>query len=148
MLTKHFIPPTLAPCGIYCGACPAYKKSCLGCASNDKKQSRRSKWSCRIRNCCYNTNGYDFCFRCGKYPCNIVNKKLFVAHIGDTKFTYRFETSEVLKNLKHMSINEYNKFQQARWKCDICGGTIRFYTYKCDKCDNEKLIIFKNSTQA
>ena len=143
MPPKHQIPPTLPPCGIFCGACPSFEKSCLGCASNDKKQSRTSKWSCKIRCCCYETKGLDFCIYCSEYPCKIVNKKLFATHFGDPRYTYRFETPEVFVNLENLGLNGYYEFQKARWHCDTCGGTIKFYTYKCDRCNKEKLIDTK-----
>jgi hypothetical protein len=140
MLSKRHIPPTLAPCGVYCGACPSFDKTCLGCASNDPKQRRCSKWSCKIRNCCYETKKYNFCIYCDEYPCKIVNAKLFKAHIGDPMFTYRFEIPEVFGNLKTMGLNKYIEFQRRRWTCEYCGGTIKFYIYRCDKCNREKYI--------
>ncbi|MHA1491694.1 MAG: hypothetical protein ACTSRI_18815 [Promethearchaeota archaeon] len=49
-------------CGLYCGACPSYqKKTCLGCRSNNKKQSRKSKWSCKIRKCCIELKNVLYC---------------------------------------------------------------------------------------
>ena len=53
LFMKTLIPPELAPCGVWCGACPSFKKTCLGCASEDPKQKRTSKWGCRIRVCAY-----------------------------------------------------------------------------------------------
>jgi hypothetical protein len=140
MPPKHQIPPTLAPCGVFCGACPSFYKSCLGCASNDKKQSRTSKWSCKIRGCCYKTKGLDFCIYCHDYPCKIVQKKLFTSHLEDPRYTYRFEIPQVFVNLKILGLDGYYEFQKTRWQCDTCGGTIKFYIYACDKCNKEKLI--------
>lgn len=31
----------LAPCGVFCGACPSYEKTCLGCASESKEQTEQ-----------------------------------------------------------------------------------------------------------
>jgi len=140
MSSNCYIPPTLAPCGVYCGACPSYNKTCLGCASDDLKQSRRSKWGCKIRNCCYEAKKYNFCIECHDYPCKIVNTKLFKAHVGNPRFTYRFEIPGVFANLKTIGLDKYIEFQRSRWACEICGGTIKFYVYKCDKCNQEKLI--------
>jgi hypothetical protein len=33
----------LAPCGVFCGTCPSYNKTCKGCASEDKEQARCGK---------------------------------------------------------------------------------------------------------
>ena len=43
----------LAPCSVFCGACPSFNKTCFGCPSESKKQKRISKWGCKIRKCCY-----------------------------------------------------------------------------------------------
>jgi hypothetical protein len=129
----------LAPCGVFCGACPSYEKSCRGCASEDTKQKRKSKWGCKIRNCCYEIKKLDFCIECDQFPCNIFNTKLLSTHFNDPKFTYRFEIPLISKNLKMIGIDKFHEFQLERWKCE-CGGTILFYDYKCIKCNNEKLI--------
>ncbi len=140
MLSNRNIPPTLAPCGVYCGACPSFGKSCFGCASNDTNQSRCSKWSCKIRNCCYDAKKYDFCIDCLEYPCKIVKTKLFKAHIDDPRFNYRFEIPGLFGKFKTMGLDKYMEFQRSRWTCKDCGGTIKFYDYRCDKCNKEKYI--------
>lgn len=129
----------LAPCGVFCGACPSYNNSCKGCASEDTNQKRISKWGCKIRNCCFDLKNLDFCIECGEFPCKIFNKKLLKTHLQDPKFTYRFEIPSVFRNLKTMGIEKFHEFQVQRWKCE-CGGTILFYEYKCNKCNVEKLI--------
>jgi len=127
----------LAPCGVYCAACPAFNKTCLGCSSDNDKQKRKSKWSCKIRNCCYEKQQKDFCIECSDYPCEIYSKKLSSSHIGDKRFTYRHELTEVLKILKQKGIDEFLKYQKERYKCPFCGGIIYFYCYKCGKCGKE-----------
>jgi hypothetical protein len=131
---------TLAPCGVYCGACPSFNKTCKGCASDDQEQDRCSKWSCKIRNCCYTVNGFDFCVDCHQFPCKIINKKLTETHPNDLRFTYRHEIPVVFMKLKTMSLDRYNDFQIQRWKCDACGGTVQFYLYKCKNCGKEQMI--------
>jgi len=130
----------LAPCGVYCGACPSFDKTCLGCASEDKTQDRCSKWGCKIRNCCYNLKVLDYCVSCEQFPCKIFNKKLRSTHQDDPRFTYRYELPELLNKLKTLGVKSYINFQRQRWKCDSCGGTIRFYHYKCDKCGKEAMV--------
>ena len=129
----------IAPCGVFCGACPSFNKSCNGCSSEDKKQKRISKFGCKIRICCYNEKGLDYCIDCNQYPCKFINK-LLNTHPKDPRYTYRHEITNIFIKLKSMSINEYLNFQLQRWKCDSCGGTIKFYNYKCDKCGKEKMI--------
>ena len=130
----------LAPCGVYCGACPSFDKTCLGCASEDKTQDRCSKWGCKIRNCCYNLKGLDYCVSCEQFPCKIFNKKLRSTYQDDPRFTYRYELPELLNKFKTLGVKSYINFHRQRWKCDSCGGTIRFYHYKCDKCGKEMMI--------
>ena len=131
---------TLAPCGVYCGACPSFDKTCNGCASDDKNQDRCSKWSCKIRDCCYNQKGLDYCIYCEQFPCKIINKKLFSSHKGDPRYTYRYEIPDVFIRLKNMGVKKYLDFQIQRWKCKVCDGTIQFYLYKCNKCGKEQMI--------
>ncbi|MBN1821319.1 MAG: DUF3795 domain-containing protein [Prolixibacteraceae bacterium] len=130
----------LAPCGIFCGACPSVNKTCLGCASNDKNQKRISKWACSIRICCYETKALDFCFECDEFPCKTYSKRLLTAHKSDPRFTYRFELPDLFKILKLNGPDSYYTFHKERWTCDDCGGTIRFYTYLCDGCRKYKLV--------
>ena len=128
----------LAPCGVYCGACPSFKKTCFGCSSSDKRQKRCSKWSCKIRNCCYNQKGLDYCAYCEQFPCKIIHKKLLATHSGDPAFEYRYEIPDVFIKLKTLGIDNYLDFQKKKWKCNSCGGTILFYYYKCNKCGKER----------
>ena len=130
----------VAPCGVYCGACPSFNKSCKGCSSGDKDQDRCSKWNCKIRICCYDKKGIDFCIDCEDFPCKIINKKLLNSHPDDPRYTYRHEVYSVFARLKTMKTREYLNFQKKRWECGACGGTIHFYHYRCDTCGKEQMI--------
>lgn len=131
---------TLAPCGVFCEACPSYNKTCKGCGSDDKNQGRCSKWSCKIRNCCYNEKGLEYCIDCTQFPCRIIHKKLLDTHRDDPRFAYRHEIPEVFPKLRTMGLDSYLNFQTQRWKCDSCGGTTQFYLYKCRNCGKEQII--------
>ena len=82
------IPDSFAPCGVYCGACPSFKISCNGCGSEDKNQKRKSKWSCKIRVCCFEKKNFNFCYEFQEFPCKEYSKKLSESHKGDKKFNY------------------------------------------------------------
>jgi len=127
----------LAPCGVFCGACPSFNKTCLGCASESKEQKRTSKWGCKIRDCCYNIEEKDFCIDCSKFPCKKYRKKLLDTHPGDQKFRYRHEIPEIFEKMKEMNIEGYFEYQKRRWSCPSCGGIVNFYHYKCSKCGKE-----------
>jgi hypothetical protein len=131
------IPVELAPCGVFCGACPSFGKSCLGCASVDKNQIRKSKWACKIRNCCYFTKNKSFCFECGEFPCQELNRKLINSHTGDLRFRYRHEIVENLEKLSDLGIENYFKNQNEKWECPLCKGRIHWYSYRCSQCNQE-----------
>jgi hypothetical protein len=131
------IPNELAPCGVYCGACPSFNKTCLGCVSANKKQKRKSKWECKIRVCCYDIEKLYFCIDCGKFPCITHRKKLSDTHQGDSKFKYRHEIPQIFAKMKEMDIESYLEYQKKRWICPSCGGVVYFYHYKCSNCGKE-----------
>lgn len=129
----------LAPCGVYCGACPSFNKTCNGCASNDT-QKRKSKFNCKIRLCCYTNKQINYCIECESYPCEKVNKKLLNTHLGNFRFTYRHEIPTIFAKLKTITLKEYLEFQQQRWQCKDCGGIVHFYHYKCNSCGKEQIV--------
>lgn len=129
----------LAPCGIFCPACPSYNKSCLGCPSEDKKQNRKSKWSCKIRKCCYEGMKVDYCGYCKSFPCGIIDKKLIKSHKGDTKFKYRHEIPENMKKLKQLGVEEYIKRKKQEYSCPDCGGIFYFYYNICSQCGKDAI---------
>ena len=123
-----------APCGVFCGACPSYNKTCAGCASEKKVQQRKSKWSCKIRNCCYNEKELSYCAYCDQFPCKTLTKKLIDSHPGDERYTYRHEIRNVFTKLKDMEFDCFLEYQNKRWSCPSCGGRVYFYTYACSEC--------------
>ena len=127
----------LAPCGVFCGACPSFNRTCFGCASENKEQKRTSKWGCKIRDCCYNREAKDFCIDCSQFPCEKSRKKLLDTHPGDPKFKYRHEIPQNFKKMKEMGIEDFLEYQRQRWSCPSCGGTVHFYHYQCSKCGKE-----------
>lgn len=126
--------PELAPCGVFCGACPSFEKSCFGCASMDRSQKRASKWGCNIRSCCYETKGLAYCMECSEFPCVRVEKKLLQTHPGDPRFQYRHEIPAVSPRLLTLGEEAYLQFQKERWTCKACGGQVVFYHYTCTTC--------------
>ena len=82
------IPAELAPCGVFCGACPSLGKSCLGCASDDKRQNlkkltelgieeylkyQNKRWECP--SCKGKIHWYYY--RCNQCNQNFLNRKEF-----------------------------------------------------------------------
>ena len=102
----------LAPCGVFCGACPSFNKTCLGCPSENKEQKRKSKWGCKIRKCCYEEKDIQYCSYCEQFPCEKINKKIINSHPRETKFKYRHELLDNAKKLKELGVEKYLKYQK------------------------------------
>ena len=134
------IPNTLAPCGVFCGACPSLNKSCFGCASQNKEQERKTKWVCKIRVCCYEEKGLSFCVECPDFPCTIFDKKLLQTHQQDPRYKYRHEIPELFLQQYNPDFAIFLENQRQRWTCPECGGVIYFYHYKCGTCGKERFI--------
>ncbi len=83
--------PILAPCGIYCGACPSFREDLPGLrlAGIGGAQKRKSKWGCKLRVCCYEEKELEYCNQCEEFPCQKHRKKLLDSHPGDPRFQYR-----------------------------------------------------------
>jgi hypothetical protein len=134
MVLKTQIPAELAPCGVWCGACPSFQKTCLGCASDDHHQKRTSKWACKIRVCAYEKEGVDFCMNCKDFPCRTHLSRLVESHPEDPRFFYRHEVPDNFKKLKELGQDSYMLYQQERYTCGKCAGKIHFYHYTCSQC--------------
>ena len=123
----------LAPCGVYCGACPSFNKSCFGCSSNHNERGRRkSRIGCKIRECCYLKNL--FCAECDQFHCSIITKKLINSHPEDPRYKYRHELPEIAKQFNILKMEDFLQFQKDRWRCPSCAGIVLFYHYKCGQC--------------
>ncbi len=133
-------PNELAPCGVFCGACPSYGKTCFGYPSESRAQKRTSKWNCRIRRCCYDTMKKGYCIECDRFPCEIIKKKLIDSHPEDPRFNYRHEIPAMFPVMKEIGTDAYIEIQKNRWTCPSCGGTILFYHHKCNKCGRMGLV--------
>lgn len=133
--------PELAPCGIFCGACPSFPQTCFGCPSEDISQNRSSKWQCEIRKCCYGWKNLNYCIHCTEFPCNTVKWKLTETHIGAPKFAYRHELLKTFPKLLELGENGYHQYQKDRWVCPDCGGRVIFWKYRCKNCGKEDIVI-------
>jgi hypothetical protein len=131
----------LAPCGVYCGACPSFGRTCSGCPSEDLDQKRTSKWSCKIRTCCYETKGHTYCIQCAEFPCKTISKKLLDSHPGEPRFSYRHEITDVFPKLLQLGEAKYHQFQRDRWICPECSGRVVFYHFRCRDCEKEDIVI-------
>ncbi|MCB2210467.1 DUF3795 domain-containing protein [bacterium] len=127
----------LSYCGIFCGACPSFGKSCLGCRSDSHDQARVSKWKCKIRACATEEQGMFSCLVCDQFPCDELKRKLIDSHPGDPRFTYRHELPDNRKKFEQLGLDEYLVYQDQKWSCAQCGGRVLFYKYACEDCGLE-----------
>lgn len=131
----------LAPCGVFCSACPSFGRTCNGCPSEDKNQKRISKWSCKIRICCYEAKNLDYCIYCAEFPCKNIKEKLLESHVEDPRFAYRHEITRIFPKLLELGEEQYHQYQKDRWICPICGGRVLFYKYSCIDCGRNEITI-------
>jgi hypothetical protein len=144
----------LGICGVYCGACSTFRAfndadealidwelrmgmpedeiMCEGCYSGVV-----NKWcsKCQFRRCT-EAKGINYCLECGDFPC----KKLL-----DFSRTRPHRTLGLrnLQHLKNLSISEWLKEQEQRWRCSNCGKKLHWYAEKCPDCGNP----FLNATE-
>ena len=124
----------LAPCGVFCGACPSFQKSCLGCSAASQEQRRTSWMGCKIRKCCYEERELQFCAECGDFPCEKINQKLIHSHPENPKYAYRHEIPENVRKFRALGLEDYLIYQEQKWSCPDCGGRVTFYDYQCQQC--------------
>jgi len=119
-----------APCGIYCGGCPSYRReTCFGCRSEDRTQKRISKWRCRIRQCCMEKKGFDFCNQCDDFPC-ADRRKL------DQRYSCKYDVDLIdhLSRIEKIGARQWTREQESKLRCPECGGSICVYERECYDC--------------
>jgi hypothetical protein len=127
----------LAPCGVFCAACPSFNKTCNGCPSENKKQKRKSKWNCKIRKCCYEEMNVEYCGYCNSFPCKKINRKLIESNKDEKQFKYRHEIPETMEKLIELGVENFIKLKEKEYLCPNCKGKIHFYYYKCSRCGKQ-----------
>ncbi len=126
----------IAPCGMNCGVCMAYlreKNHCPGCREADVNKAV-SVIRCKIKNCDALRKGkLKYCFDCEDYPCDILK------HL-DKRYRTRYHLSEIenLEFIRDRGIRKFLKFEEKRWTCLRCGGTIRVHGGYCVECGKKK----------
>jgi hypothetical protein len=99
---------TVAYCGLYCGACGAFKKGkCKGCALNEK-----ATW-CKIRSCCIE-NSYQSCADCKDFTDPMQCKKFnnFVSKIFAVVF--KSDRAGCIKQIREKGIEKHAEIMKAQ----------------------------------
>lgn len=96
-------PNLVAFCGLYCGACKAYRiGKCPGCAKNEK-----AKW-CGIRKCCM-ANNYKSCAECQKFA-DVMRCKDFNNFISKIfGFIFRSNRKACIARIKEIGLDAFAK---------------------------------------
>jgi hypothetical protein len=132
----------IAPCGMNCAICSRYlafkhdiRKQgvniayCIGC------RPRNRKCGILAKNCALLMAGtVNNCSECATFPCERLERL-------DNRYRTDFKMSMVenLRYLKKNGIDKMLKSEEAKWKCQRCGGTICCHNGLCFTCDLEKL---------
>ena len=149
----------VAPCGLYCGACPMYlatqendaqrlasrfgagskqpakppsleNMKCDGCLGGGPTPAHVPK--CAIKLCAAEKTKIGVCSECAEFPCG---------RISDFNNDGMQHHSEVLANLrqmKAMGLKDWARYEEDRWKCTKCGAKFSWYEAECIKCKNPR----------
>ena len=125
----------IAPCGIDCGLCWAYKRdkrTCPGCLVEGPAHSDYRE-KCRIKNCPEReAGGFKYCSACKTFPCTRL-KQL------DKRYRTRYATS-LIENLEHIGqsgVRDFVRREKVRWMCPECGQGLSMHKRSCVFCGHE-----------
>jgi hypothetical protein len=144
----------VAPCGLYCGACPMYLATqdkdeqkikdllkrfsamdskmtladlqCDGCIGGGRVASFCRK--CAMRECAGNKKDITRCADCTEFPCSRITS------FNNDGMTHHAEVLENCRRLKEVGIKEWAKREEDRWSCPKCRAKISWYDNACSKC--------------
>jgi hypothetical protein len=156
----------VAPCGLYCGACPMYlatqenneqRLSASGFGSGGLSKMPREDLlcdgcigggrvavfclKCAIRDCATSKTKTRRCSECEDFPCSRITD------FNNDGMLHHGEVLENLKQLRAMGIAEWTKHEENRWQCPKCRTKLSWYEPECSKCKNprsDKLFPLKN----
>ncbi len=122
----------IAPCGINCGLCRAYRRvrnPCPGCRAGDGNKSNACV-TCAIKRCPARAAGaHEFCFSCAEFPCARL-KTL------DRRYRTRYGVSvlENLDQIKSAGLTRFVAEEALTWRCTRCGASLCMHQPECPGC--------------
>jgi hypothetical protein len=144
----------VASCGLYCGACPMYLSTqskddqrvkalfkqfssgnmsfkmedllCDGCRGNGRLATFCRK--CAIRESAAAKTKTKLCSDCSDFACSRIT------NFNNDGMLHHSEVLANLRQLKSMGLNNWAKYEEARWGCPQCKGRIAWYDAACPKC--------------
>lgn len=158
----------VAPCGLYCGACPMYMATqennqqrldslmqqfsaskmqlkledvqCDGCIGGGRVAAFCRR--CAMRSCAEGKTNVTRCSDCPEFPCSKITG------FNNDGMTHHAEVLENLRQIKEMGIIKWTQNEQDRWRCPQCRGRLSWYDKACTKCGtkrSEKLFQLKQA---
>ncbi len=134
----------IAPCGMNCGVCINFQARKLDINTQGFHKTYCPGCIERGKNCTFMKKHCDligegkirFCYQCDVFPCDRL-KRL------DKRYREKYHLSmiENLHRIQNDGMDTLLAFEEAKWKCDRCGGEITCHSGLCLKCDLE---ILKN----
>lgn len=132
---------SVAPCGIICDLCIGFqriKNRCVGCNNIGYKPNYCI--DCRFL-CCpeKNDNKKILCHECSKFPCRQI-KNL------EKRYSTRYGESPInnLLKIKEISLTEFIRTEEQKWKCNHCGHLLCVHREKCLNCGSTNPFFPKN----
>ena len=141
----------VAPCGLYCGACPMYLATqenndqrlasrfgpgskqpsmesmrCDGCLGGGRLPAHAPK--CAIRECAASKTKTRRCSECAEFPCSRITD------FNNDGVQHHGEVLENLRQLRTMGIKDWTKHEEDRWRCSSCQTKFSWYDAECPKC--------------
>ena len=144
----------VAPCGLYCGACPMYLASqdkdeqkmkalmqqfsggkmqfkpedliCDGCIARGRVASFCRK--CAIRACAEGKPNVTRCSDCPDFPC------ARITNFNNDGMQHHSEVLSNLRQIQKMGIKEWTKYEEGLWRCPQCRTSLSWYDKACPKC--------------
>jgi hypothetical protein len=105
------------------------KNKCPGCYAEDTEKAI-SVLKCIIKKCqTIRQNQSGFCYECAVYPCKRL-KQL------DKRYRTKYSMSmlENLEYIKEKGLHSFVEKENARWRCNKCGGVICVHRGYCFQC--------------
>jgi hypothetical protein len=148
----------VAPCGLYCGACPMYLATtqnsdeklkamlqqfgagrsnvnredfvCEGCLGGGKLASFCRR--CNLRECAAGKPNVTRCSDCPDFPCSKIT------NFNNDGMRHHSEVLENLRQIKQMGMKKWTEHEEDRWRCPQCKANLSWYDEKCSKCGEKR----------
>jgi len=139
--------PTIAYCGIYCGACGIYMatesgsldelakqtkipveyQGCTGCRTD---RNNLCCMNCGIKRCCRYKN-LNSCNECDEFPCSVLEA------FDKDKHPHHSGVIASLQVLSESGQELWLDLQRHRWSCSHCNTPFHWYQETCKSCVKE-----------